>query len=145
METSFTPGLSLIGGLLIGTAAVLYLWGCGRIMGISGILSRLLPPSDGGADKAVRIAFLLGMLALPLAGILLGQLQQMQPATSNVMLLIMAGLAAGYGTVRGSGCTSGHGVCGISRLSPRSLIATGIFMVSAGVCVYVARHLMGWF
>ena len=144
METNFTPWLSLGGGILIGVAAVLFLWGCGRIMGISGMLSRLLPPWSTDADRKPRLAFIFGLLLVPLLGLAGGFLQQIEPLNSNVLLLAIAGLCAGYGTVRGSGCTSGHGVCGISRFSQRSMVATAVFMTTAAASVFFARHIMGW-
>lgn len=85
-----------------------------------------------------------GMLLVSLVGLAGGVLQQVEPLNSNMFLLAIAGLCAGYGTVRGSGCTSGHGVCGISRLSQRSLVATAVFMSTAAVSVFFARHIMGW-
>lgn len=144
METIFTPWLSLGGGMLIGVAAVLFLWGCGRIMGISGMLSRLLPPWSADVDRMPRLAFVFGMLLVPLVGLVGSVLQQVEPLNSNMLLLVIAGLCAGYGTVRGSGCTSGHGVCGISRLSQRSMVATAVFMSTAAASVFFARHIMGW-
>lgn len=130
--------------MLIGVAAVLFLWGCGRIMGVSGVLSRLLPPWSEDSDRLPRIAFLVGMILVPLIGLMTGLLEQVAPLNDNTLLLVIAGLCAGYGTVRGSGCTSGHGVCGISRLSQRSMVATAVFMTTAAITVFVARHVMGW-
>ena len=144
METTFTPWLSLGGGVLIGLAAVLFLWGCGRILGISGMLSRLLSPDSEDIDQKPRLAFIVGLLLVPLVGVVGGFIQRVEPLSSNVFLLAIAGLCAGYGTVRGSGCTSGHGVCGISRLSQRSMLATAVFMTTGVASVYFARHIMGW-
>lgn len=145
METTFTPWNSLLGGALVGTAAVLFLWGCGRVMGVSGVLSRLIPGQPSGGDELkMRWAFVLGVLLMPIVGLLSGQLQQVNAVNSSPVLLAIAGLAVGYGTVRGNGCTSGHGVCGLSRLSQRSMVATVVFMGLAAVTVYVSRHMMGW-
>ncbi len=144
METLFTPWHSLFGGILIGSAAVLMLWGCGQILGVSGLLSRLLPPWSSSQDIKVRVAFVAGVIALPLLAMVSGQVSSIPPVNGNPLYLGLAGLVMGYGTVRGNGCTSGHGVCGISRLSQRSIVATLVFMATAAVTVYIARHLLGW-
>lgn len=139
METAFTPISALVGGALIGAAAVLLMASQGRIMGVSGIIARLLPPSPA-PDYAWRLAFLAGALAAPLAyGLVAGGLPAiMLPA--GLPVLIVAGLIVGFGTALGSGCTSGHGVCGLARLSGRSLVATAVFMLTAGVTVFAVRH-----
>lgn len=137
---NFTPWTSAIGGALIGLAAALLILFNGRIAGISGILGGLLEwPKD---DKAWRVAFLLGLLGAPLV---YGALAPLPVARidASVALLIAAGLLVGLGTRYGSGCTSGHGVCGLSRLSPRSLAATGAFMGAGFITVFIARHLIG--
>jgi uncharacterized membrane protein YedE/YeeE len=137
---AFTPWTSLAGGLLIGLAAALLLLFNGRIAGISGILGGLLQPAKG--DSVWRIAFVLGLVIAPLAW----QIGAALPAIhidSDYPVLIIAGLIVGISTRYGSGCTSGHGVCGISRLSPRSLIATLAFMASGFVTVFFIRHLIG--
>lgn len=139
--TEFTPVASTVGGLLIGIASALMLWLNGRIAGISGIVGGILGPR--GSDRAWRIAFLSGLLV---GGIVAYRLMPPQFGTSptSVPGLVIAGLLVGVGTRLGSGCTSGHGVCGISRLSVRSLTATGIFMLVAAVTVFVHRHLGGF-
>ncbi|WP_410012188.1 YeeE/YedE family protein [Sodalis sp. RH24] len=134
----FTPGQSFAGGLLIGGAAWVLILFCGRIAGISGILGGLL--SLKTADRAWRLAFLLGMVASPLV------YKQFSPLPESTVdaswpLLIIAGLLVGIGTRYGSGCTSGHGVCGLSRLSPRSLAATVTFMCVAAVTVWLRGYL----
>lgn len=136
----FTPLASLAGGLLIGLGAAVLLLANGRIAGISGIAGGLLRPARG--DIGWRLAFLLGLLAAPLVWL---AMQAMPPAQidHSPALLAGAGLLVGLGTCFGNGCTSGHGVCGISRLSPRSLVATAAFMLAGFVTVFVARHVLG--
>ena len=123
--THFTPWTSLAGGLLIGTAAAMFLLLNGRIAGISGILGGLLRPRAG--DIGWRVAFIAGLLAAPLLYQLAAPLPAVQ-IDAGTAVLVVAGLLVGIGTRYGSGCTSGHGVCGLSRLSPRSLVATLAFM-----------------
>jgi uncharacterized protein len=135
----FTPWASLAGGLLIGTAAAMFLLLNGRIAGISGILGGLLRPRAG--DIGWRVAFLLGLVAAPLLYELAAPLPAVQ-IDAGTAVLVVAGLLVGIGTRYGSGCTSGHGVCGLSRLSPRSLVATAAFMVAGFVTVFVVRHLI---
>lgn len=138
---NFTPIAALAGGLLIGLSAALLLVLNGRVAGISGILGGLLAPERG--ETAWRLAFVAGLLAAPLAyGALGGALPDVRPDASTG-LLVAAGLLVGFGTRLGAGCTSGHGVCGLARLSPRSLAATGVFMAAAVATVFVARHLAG--
>ncbi len=143
MTTEFTPLTSLAGGLLIGLAAVLLMAANGRIAGISGILSRLLPPGVDTGGWLQGAAIVLGLLAAaPLYSMITaGPVEQ----TINMghWPLAVAGLLVGFGAALGNGCTSGHGVCGISRLSARSIIATLTFMITAAVTVYVVRHLVG--
>lgn len=142
METEFTPILSLVGGGLIGLSSIILMLTVGRIAGISGIVSRLLPPHAKEADNGVNIAFVLGLLVTaPLYFFITGS-QPEQIMTDNVYLLVAAGLLVGFGTVLGNGCTSGHGVCGLSRFSRRSLIATIIFMFTAFLTVFVMRHII---
>ncbi len=140
--TDFTPLSAAIGGLLIGLAAVLMMMTTGRIAGVSGYLSRLLPPYSDDAT-AVRLSFVVGLVLAPL----IYQTVSAEPiATSinpNVVLLIAAGLLVGFGSVWGGGCTSGHGVCGLARFSVRSLAATAAFMATGIVTVFVTRHLLG--
>lgn len=136
----FTPLAALAGGLLIGLAAALLLYIHGRIAGISGILGGLLQRPAAG-DAGWRIAFALGLIGAPLAWRLFAPLPSIEIAT-GVPLLVVAGLLVGFGARLGSGCTSGHGVCGLSRLSPRSLAATLSFMTLGFVTVFVVRHLL---
>ncbi len=134
----FTPGSSFIGGLLIGIAAALFLLLNGRIAGISGILGGLLKPVAG--DITWRIAFLLGLVLSPLFYCCFAPLPDVK-VSASFPLLVVAGVLVGIGTRYGSGCTSGHGVCGLSRFSPRSLAATAAFMLTGFLTVYVMRHL----
>ncbi|MEX5744168.1 YeeE/YedE family protein [Massilia sp. X63] len=136
----FTPWSSLAGGLLIGAAAAAFILFNGRIAGISGILGGLLRPSGG--DVGWRIAFLLGLVGAPLAYALFAALPTATVAAGE-LTLIVAGLLVGVGTRYGAGCTSGHGVCGLSRQSPRSLAATAAFMLAGFATVFVVRHLLG--
>lgn len=138
--TEFTPYASLAGGALIGVAASLLLVGYGRIAGISGIAGNLLAGKPG--DRAWRAAFLLGLV---LAGLALSSFWEGAVGQSprSLSLVGVAGLIVGIGTRVGGGCTSGHGVCGVSRLSPRSLVATLTFMLSGVVTVTVLRWLGG--
>ncbi|MFJ2694193.1 YeeE/YedE family protein [Pseudomonas sp. NPDC087336] len=136
----FTPLSALIGGLLIGTAATLFVLLNGRIAGISGIVGGFLRPVAG--DVAWRIAFVLGLLTAPLLYRLIAPLPKLQ-IDAGYPLLIVAGMLVGIGTRYGAGCTSGHGVCGLSRLSPRSGVATLVFMSAGFVTVFVVRHLLG--
>ncbi|MGH8856433.1 MAG: YeeE/YedE family protein [Polaromonas sp.] len=138
--THFTPWSSLAGGLLIGVAAAMFLLLNGRIAGISGILGGLLRPRAG--DIGWRVAFILGLLVAPLIYQLVAPLPSVQ-IDAGTATLVVAGLLVGVGTRYGSGCTSGHGVCGLSRLSLRSLIATAAFMAAGFVTVFVVRHLIG--
>lgn len=137
--TNFTPWTSLAGGALIGMAAALLVLYNGRIAGISGILGGLLTPTRG--DMLWRLAFIAGIVAAPLVyGI--ATLLPTATVEADTATLIIAGLLVGLGTRYGSGCTSGHGVCGISRLSPRSLVATAFFMAAGFVTVYATRHML---
>ena len=143
METEFTPFASFLGGGLIGLSAVVLLAAHGRIAGISGIVSRILPPSVDKAGLPQGIIFLIGLLlAAPLWFVLTGA-APVQMVSSNELLLVIAGLLVGFGAVMGNGCTSGHGVCGISRGSARSIAATMTFMATAFVTVFVLRHVVG--
>lgn len=135
----FTPWSSLAGGVLVGTAAALFILFSGRLLGISGILGGLLSPRAG--DTGWRLAFLAGMLVAPAAWALFATPELPRIEASGTVLMI-AGLLVGWGTRYGSGCTSGHGVCGLSRLSPRSVAATLAFMGAGFVTVYVVRHLL---
>jgi len=143
METEFTPFASILGGGIIGLSAVVLLATQGRIAGISGIVSRILPPSVDKAGLPQGIIFLIGLLlAAPLWFVLTGA-APVQMVSSNGLLLVIAGLLVGFGAVMGNGCTSGHGVCGISRGSARSIAATMTFMATASVTVFVLRHVLG--
>ena len=143
METEFTPFASLLGGGIIGLSAVVLLATQGRIAGISGIMSRILPPSIDKAGLPQGIIFLIGLLlAAPLWFVLTGA-APVQMVSSNRLLSVIAGFLVGFGAVMGSGCTSGHGVCGISRGSARSIAATMTFMATAFVTVFVLRNVVG--
>jgi len=137
---AFTPVSALIGGALIGLAAGLLILLNGRIAGISGIVSGLLRPRS--SETGWRIAFVAGLILAPLAWTLFAALPPIN-IDADYPLLILAGLIVGISTRYGAGCTSGHGVCGLSRLSPRSLVATLAFMFSGFVTVFVTRHLVG--
>jgi uncharacterized protein len=139
--THFTPWMSLAGGVLLGVASAVFILVNGRILGISGIVGGLLGPRAG--DAGWRVAFLLGMLAAPATFLLLAPAGFL-PAPridAGYGALVAAGLLVGFGTQYGSGCTSGHGVCGLSRLSPRSLVATLAFMGMGFLTVFLVRHL----
>jgi len=137
---NFTPWSSLAGGVMIGLAASILLVANGRIAGISGLIGSLL--QRGGDGRAEKALFLLGLLLAPLLWGLFSALPVIEFQTGTLGL-IAAGLLVGIGTRYGSGCTSGHGVCGISRLSPRSMVATLCFMASGFATVFVIRHLLG--
>ncbi|WP_300659251.1 YeeE/YedE family protein [Hydrogenophaga sp.] len=139
---NFTPWASLSGGILLGAASAFFILVNGRVLGISGILGGLLPPKAG--DAGWRIAFLLGMLAAPLVYGLLAPAGFVRAPTidAGFATIVAAGLLVGLGTRYGSGCTSGHGVCGLSRLSPRSLVATLAFMGAGFAMVFVVRHVL---
>ena len=138
----FTPWASLIGGLSLGVASAVFILINGRILGISGILGGLLPPKVG--DIGWRVAFLLGMLAAPtvLMALAPAGLASEPRVDAGFWTVIAAGLLVGIGTRYASGCTSGHGVCGLSRLSPRSLVATLSFMGAGFFIVYILRHIV---
>lgn len=140
--TSFTPLASLIGGMLIGLSAVLMMLLEGRIAGISGIASRLLPPYRD-AGLAGRLAFIAGLVAAPFVVAAATGTPVVQTVSANPVLMAAAGLLVGFGSVWGSGCTSGHGVCGLARLSPRSAVATAVFMATGFATVFVTRHVLG--
>ena len=142
METTFTPLASLLGGVLIGLAATFLMLLHGRIAGATGILAGALLPANL-ADWSWRIAMLAGMIAAPVAVFALsGAMPDIQVPVSTPALII-GGLIVGVGVTLGSGCTSGHGVCGMARLSPRSIAATLTFMVTTFVTVYLIRHVIG--
>ncbi|CNJ01286.1 YeeE/YedE family protein [Yersinia mollaretii] len=135
---NFTPYSALAGGALLGIAVtILWLWN-GRIAGISGILGGLLQPNTG--DVAWRVAFIIGLIVSPVAYSLFTELPTIE-IDAGLPLLILAGLLVGIGTRYGAGCTSGHGVCGLARFSPRSLVATLSFMFTGFITVWFVRHL----
>jgi hypothetical protein len=137
--TSFTPITSLLGGALIGLAAVLLMWATGRIAGVSGIAARLFPPYED-QEFPGRLAFVTGLVLAPvLVRLVTGGLPE-QTIAAGTPVLIIGGLLTGFGAVWGSGCTSGHGVCGLSRLSARSLVATAVFMATGAATVFFVRH-----
>lgn len=142
IETLFTPWQSLSGGILIGLASVLLMLTLGRIMGATGVLAGVLTPS-AHPDTGWRLALLAGMISGPLATLAVtGQMPAVEVTVSMPMLLV-GGVLVGIGVTYGSGCTSGHGVCGVARLSRRSIAATLTFMLTTGVTVYVIRHVLG--
>lgn len=138
--TDFSPWSALAGGALIGAGAVLLMLTNGRIMGVAGIVGGLL--GEGRRELAWRLAFVLGMVA---PGIALGLTSNLhlQGNGLGTGLLVLAGLLVGFGTRMGNGCTSGHGICGLARLSPRSLAAVCTFMAVTAIVVFVRRHLIG--
>ena len=139
--TEFTPVASLIGGCMIGAAAVLLMASHGRIAGISSIAVGMFPPYR---DKAAagRVVFIAGLIAAPLLYAKLTGAWAKMAVSDNVTLLLVAGLLVGFGSVWGNGCTSGHGICGLSRLSVRSCVAVATFMATAIVTVYITRHMI---
>ena len=137
---AFTPWSALAGGALIGVAAAMFALLNGRIAGISGVLGGLLKPVRG--DIAWRVAFVLGLVGAPLVYASFTALPRLH-IDAGYEALVVAGLLVGIGTRYGSGCTSGHGVCGLSRGSPRSLVATVAFMGAGFLAVFVLRHLLG--
>lgn len=138
--TAFTPWPALTGGVLIGIAVALFALVNGRVAGISGILGSLISPVKG--DVAWRVAFVAGLVGAPLVYALFAALPKVQ-IDASFGALVVAGFLVGVGTRYGAGCTSGHGVCGVSRLSPRSIVATIVFMTAGFVTVYVIRHIVG--
>lgn len=137
---SFTPWMSLAGGLLIGTGIALFALLAGRIAGISGIVGGLLRPKPG--ETGWRLAFLAGLVGAPFAYALFVPLPEVR-VDAGVPVLLLAGLLVGVGTRYGSGCTSGHGICGLSRRSPRSIAATAAFMGAGFITVWLLRHVLG--
>lgn len=137
---AFSPGPAFLGGILLGVAAALYVILHGRILGISGIVSGLLSPKEG--DIHWRVTLVLGLLSAPFWGSLLFGIHTISVIDADWITIIIAGLLVGFGANYGSGCTSGHGVCGLSRLSPRSLVATISFMSTGFFTVFVIRHVL---
>lgn len=138
---AFTPWSALIGGVMIGGAAALFILLNGRIAGISGVLGGLLRAGPG--DRGWRLAFLAGLMAAPWLAYGMGYSAPIR-IDADAGILILAGLLVGLGTRYAGGCTSGHGVCGLSRLSPRSLVATVCFIGAGMLTVAAARHFLGW-
>ena len=138
----FTPFVSLTGGIILGIASAIFILVNGRILGISGIVGGLFPPKMG--DTFWRISFLLGFAAAPSVfhAVVPAQYITAPRIDATDLVVVIAGLLVGVGTRYASGCTSGHGVCGLSRLSPRSLVATASFMGAGFITVYVMRHLI---
>jgi uncharacterized protein len=138
---NFTPVSAAIGGALIGLSAVLLMLFTGRIAGISGIFDGLINPQT--SDRAWRAAFVAGLIAAPVIAMLVGYKVPMPQMPGSYITIIVGGLLVGFGARLGSGCTSGHGICGIARLSPRSIAATSVFTVAAIVVVALSRHVFG--
>ena len=138
---AFSPGPAFLGGILLGVSAALYAILHGRILGISGIISGLLSPKEG--DIHWRLSLVLGLLSAPFLGSLIFDLHTTSVIDADWIAIVIAGLLVGFGASYGSGCTSGHGVCGLSRLSPRSLVATISFMSAGFLMVFVIRHMLG--
>lgn len=142
METAFTPLASLSGGVLIGIAATLLMLLLGRVLGATGILAGVLQPASG-SDLAWRAALIAGMVTGPsVVWLAFGQMPEVQVPVSTLSL-VLGGLIVGVGVTFGGGCTSGHGVCGMARLSPRSIAATATFMAFTFATVFVIRHVIG--
>lgn len=140
--TTFTPVAALAGGAMIGLSAALLMAVEGRIAGISGMIGRLLPPWDRKAAPP-RLAFILGLAAAPLAAWAVTDEPVTQTVSTNLPLMAAAGLLVGFGAAWGNGCTSGHGICGLARLSPRSLLATAVFVTAALAAAAALRHIAG--
>ena len=138
---NFTPLSAAIGGALIGLAAALLMLLTGRVAGISGIFGGCL--ATGNGDKGWRMAFLVGLILSPLTGAIAGYGLTAPQMPASYAVIVAAGLLVGFGTRLGGGCTSGHGVCGIARLSPRSVTATAVFMAAAMLVVALTRHVLG--
>jgi uncharacterized membrane protein YedE/YeeE len=139
--TNFTPVSAAIGGVLIGLSAVLLMLFTGRIAGVSGIFGGLINPQT--SDRAWRMAFIVGLIAAPGIAAIGGYPVPMPQVPSSYITIIVGGFLVGFGARLGTGCTSGHGICGIARLSPRSIAATGVFTVAAIVVVALSRHVFG--
>ena len=142
IETAFTPGASLIGGLLIGFGTVLLMAVRGNVFGATGILAGFMTPASS-SEWAWRAVLIAGMLTGPFVVLAVtGALPVIEVPVSKWMMIV-GGFIVGLGVTYGAGCTSGHGVCGIARLSPRSIAATVTFMITAGITVYIIRHVIG--
>jgi uncharacterized membrane protein YedE/YeeE len=138
---NFTPVLAAIGGALIGLSAVLLMLFSGRIAGVSGVFGGLI--SLRTSDRAWRAAFVAGLIAAPVTAMLVGYPISMPQMPDSYITIVVGGLLVGFGARLGSGCTSGHGICGIARLSTRSIAATGLFMAAAMVVVALTHHVFG--
>lgn len=138
---NFTPISAAVGGALIGFSAILLMLLNGRIAGVIGIVSGLIDPL--GTDRTWRATFVAGLIVAPLSAALLGYTIPIPHLPTSLVTIAAAGLLVGFGTRLSNGCTSGHGICGIARLSPRSITATAIFMAAAIVVVAVTRHVVG--
>ena len=136
--SNFTPISAAIGGALIGLSAVLLMAFTGRIAGVSGIFAGLINPQT--TDRAWRAAFIAGLVAAPLSAAFVGYVVPTPQMPGGYVTIVVGGLLVGFGTRLGSGCTSGHGICGIARLSPRSIVATGVFMAAAILVVALTHH-----
>jgi uncharacterized membrane protein YedE/YeeE len=136
--SNFTPISAAIGGALIGLSAVLLMAFTGRIAGISGIFAGLINPQT--TDRAWRAAFIAGLVAAPLSAAFVGYTVPTPQMPGSYVTIVVGGLLVGFGTRLGSGCTSGHGICGMARLSPRSIVATGVLMVAAIIVVALTHH-----
>lgn len=143
METSFTPVQALTGGALIGLAVMVLFLSLGRIAGVSGMITAALRQGTASGERAWRIAFLVGLVVGPLVASAAFREPLLQPSPSSLPILVLAGLAVGVGTGLANGCTSGHGVCGVARLSKRSLIATATFMGFGVLTASLLRHGLG--
>lgn len=139
--SAFTPETALLGGIILGFATILLMAFNGRIAGISGILGNILPWQSN--ESGWRLAFIAGLLLAGFVWQLFSPLPNIVLDVNNNGILILAGLLIGFGASLSSGCTSGHGICGLSRLSGRSLVATLSFMLAAGITVYISRHILG--
>ena len=138
---NFTPVSAAIGGALIGLSSVLLMLFTGRIAGVSGIFDGLINPQTN--DHAWRAAFIAGLITAPVIAALVGYTLPMPQMPRNFITIVAGGLLVGFGVRLGSGCTSGHGICGVARLSPRSIVATGVFMMTAIVVVALTHHVFG--
>jgi uncharacterized protein len=138
---NFTPISAAIGGALIGLSAVLLMLLNGRIAGVAGVFAGLVDPT--GTDRAWRATFIAGLIVAPMSAALVGFTLPIPQMPTSLIVVAAAGLLAGFGTRLSNGCTSGHGVCGMARLSPRSIAATAIFMAAAIVVVALTRHVFG--
>ena len=138
---NFTPISAAIGGALIGLAAVLLMFLSGRIAGITGVFAGLIDPIS--TDRGWRATFIAGLILAPLSATLVGYTIPIPQMPASLVTIVVGGLLVGFGTRLSNGCTSGHGVCGIARLSPRSITATAIFMAAAVIVVALTRHVVG--